>query len=82
MTFLQRTFTSLVHAHAGRTQTQARGQISATHFGMASPFYAKILHYNLPVLRALGETWRVYKYDSGKINTKLRVLVALMSALG
>ena len=29
MIFLQRTFTSLVHAHAGRTQIAARGQFKA-----------------------------------------------------
>ena len=30
--FLQRTLTSFVHAHAGRTQVCQQGQILATHF--------------------------------------------------
>ena len=34
VTFLQRTFTSLVHAHAGRTQSQAHSPNAKSRIGL------------------------------------------------
>jgi len=56
VTFLQRTFTSLVHAHAGRTQGQAPRRIFrylVCAFRYASTNQSTT---NIPLLRALGYT--------------------------
>jgi hypothetical protein len=47
VTFLQRTFTSLVHAHAGRTQVKARGLGKAVTF-----LFQKIANFTKPVFEA------------------------------
>jgi hypothetical protein len=60
VTFLQRTFTSLVHAHAGRTQGQATSVASLLGQPCRCTFCAWLRHYcskitatSLPLLAAL-----------------------------
>ena len=58
VTFLQRTFTSLVHAHAGRTQIAARGHILLRSFlclSLRSIFTQKRSPQYVPVSKALSE---------------------------
>jgi hypothetical protein len=51
VTFLQRTFTSLVHAHAGRTQGAQKDKKQLV-FAPASPI---LTNYFLPLSEALGD---------------------------